>query len=107
MTDGADRPSDRDASIYAGDLLGNFRVGACANATPGGSESRTPRPARSDGYLLTGCLADLRTWIENNPNDPLVDRARSQHNECVEVLQETDRQFYDWFESEIERLDRV
>ncbi|MFC4542496.1 hypothetical protein ACFO5R_11265 [Halosolutus amylolyticus] len=52
-------------------------------------------------------LAELREWIEENPNDPLVDDARSQYNECVEVLRQTDRHFYDWSDAEIERLDSV
>lgn len=52
-------------------------------------------------------LAELREWINANPDDPLVDDARRQHNECVEALEETDRRFYDWSEEEIERLERV
>ncbi|ADD05173.1 uncharacterized protein Nmag_1597 [Natrialba magadii ATCC 43099] len=52
-------------------------------------------------------LADLRDWVENNPNDPLADRAREQYNECVTVLRQTDRHFYDWSDAEIERLERL
>ena len=52
-------------------------------------------------------LAELREWIEANPDDPLVDEVREQHNECVEVLEQTDRRFYDWSDAEIERLERV
>lgn len=52
-------------------------------------------------------LAELRDWIESNPNDPLAERARQQHNTCVETLKETDRQFYDWSDEEIAGLDRV
>jgi hypothetical protein len=52
-------------------------------------------------------LAELREWIEANPNDRLADDARCQHNECVEVLRETDRHFYDWSPEEIDRLERV
>ncbi|MFU8869755.1 hypothetical protein [Natronococcus sp.] len=52
-------------------------------------------------------LAELREWIESNPDDPLVDDARRQHNECVEALEETDRRFYDWSEEEIDRLERI
>ncbi|SER29444.1 hypothetical protein [Natrinema salaciae] len=52
-------------------------------------------------------LAELREWIENNPDDPLVDVARRQHNECVTVLRRTDRHFYDWSDEEIARLEQV
>lgn len=52
-------------------------------------------------------LAELREWIENNPNDPLIDEARHHHNECVDTLKETDRQFYNWSAAEIDRLERV
>ena len=52
-------------------------------------------------------LGELREWIENNPNDPLVDEARQQHNECVDALKHTDMHYYDWSSEEIDRLDRV
>ncbi|ELY92512.1 hypothetical protein C483_07814 [Natrialba hulunbeirensis JCM 10989] len=52
-------------------------------------------------------LADLREWVETNPNDPLADRAREQYNECVDVLTQTDRHFYDWSDTEIEQLERL
>ena len=52
-------------------------------------------------------LAELREWVEANPDDPLVDEVREQHNECVEVLEQTDRRFYDWSDAEVERLERV
>jgi hypothetical protein len=52
-------------------------------------------------------LTELREWIESNPNDPLADQARRQHNECVDVLKETDRHFYDWSREEIDSLDRL
>ncbi|APW97755.1 hypothetical protein CHINAEXTREME_08180 [Halobiforma lacisalsi AJ5] len=52
-------------------------------------------------------LEQLREWIRSNPNDPLVDRAREQYNECVDALEETDRQFYDWSEEEIRSLERL
>ncbi|MFC4438111.1 MULTISPECIES: hypothetical protein [Natrialbaceae] len=61
---------------------------------------------RMDTYS-PAALAELREWIENNPNDPLADQARHQHNECVDVLEETDRHFYDWSREEIESLDRL
>ncbi|MFP9060707.1 hypothetical protein ACLI4R_09270 [Natrialbaceae archaeon A-chndr2] len=52
-------------------------------------------------------LADLRAWIEANPDDPLVDQARESYNECVDVLESTDQHFYDWSESEIRSLERL
>ncbi|WP_255170715.1 hypothetical protein [Natrononativus amylolyticus] len=52
-------------------------------------------------------LAELREWIENNPDDPLADDARARYNECVTVLETTDRHFYDWSDEEITRLERV
>ncbi|MXV61422.1 hypothetical protein GS429_04955 [Natronorubrum sp. JWXQ-INN-674] len=64
------------------------------------------RQERMDTYS-PAALAELREWVENNPDDPLVDEARERHNECVEVLRQTDRHFYDWSDGEIDRLERV
>ncbi|WP_255171316.1 hypothetical protein [Natrononativus amylolyticus] len=50
-------------------------------------------------------LEDLREWIEENPDDPLADEARARYNECVTVLETTDRHFYDWSDEEITRLE--
>ncbi|WP_049922114.1 hypothetical protein [Halopiger djelfimassiliensis] len=52
-------------------------------------------------------LAELREWIEDHPDDPLVDEAREQYNECVDALERTDRHFYDWSDAEIQRLERI
>ena len=52
-------------------------------------------------------LAELREWIEEHPDDPLVDEVRERHNECVEVVRQTDRHFYDWSDREIRELERV
>ncbi|WP_121741862.1 hypothetical protein [Natronorubrum halophilum] len=52
-------------------------------------------------------LAELREWVEDNRDDPLVDEVRERHNECVEVLETTDRHYYNWSDAEIERLERV
>ncbi len=52
-------------------------------------------------------LAELREWIEANPEDPLVGEARRSHNECIDALESTENQFYDWSESEIQSLERV
>lgn len=52
-------------------------------------------------------LADLREWIEENPDDSYASDARRRYNECVETLRETDRHFYDWSDEEIESLERI
>lgn len=52
-------------------------------------------------------LADLREWIDANPNDPLADDARRAYNECVETLRSVDRYYYDWSDDEIDDLERV
>lgn len=52
-------------------------------------------------------LAELREWIEDHPNDPLADRARAQYNECVDVVTQTNRHFYDWSDADINRLERL
>ncbi|MEY7852221.1 hypothetical protein AB7C87_23810 [Natrarchaeobius sp. A-rgal3] len=52
-------------------------------------------------------LAELREWLEENPDDPLADDARTQYNECVEVLRQTDRHYYDWSDEQIDRLETV
>lgn len=64
------------------------------------------RQDRIDSYSPKA-LADLRTFVENNPEDPYTADARRRYNECVETLRETDRQFYDWSEEEIDRLERL
>ncbi|MFC6904902.1 hypothetical protein [Halalkalicoccus tibetensis] len=61
---------------------------------------------RIDSYSPRA-LADLREFVENNPEDPYVADARRRYNECVETLKGTDRQFYDWSEEEIDRLERL
>lgn len=52
-------------------------------------------------------LADLRAFVENNPEDPYVADARRRYNECVETLERTDQHFYDWSTEEIARLERL
>ena len=61
---------------------------------------------RMDTYS-PGALAELREWIRENPDDPLVDEARERYNECVEVVRQTDRHFYDWSDEEIQRLEEI
>ena len=57
--------------------------------------------------LFLEYVAELREWIEEHPDDPLVDEVRERHNECVEVVRQTDRHFYDWSDREIRELERV
>ena len=61
---------------------------------------------RMDTYS-PAALAELREWIRENPDDPLVDEARELYNECVEVVRQTDRHFYDWSDEEIQRLEKI
>lgn len=61
---------------------------------------------RMDTYSPTA-LAELRGWIESNPDDPLVEEAREQYNECIEALEETDRRYYDWSDEQVESLERL
>lgn len=61
---------------------------------------------RIDSYSPRA-LADLREFIENNPNDSYTEDARRRYNDCVETLEGTDRQFYDWTDEEIADLERV
>ena len=59
-----------------------------------------------DTYSPTA-LAELREWIERNPDDPYVDDAREQYNECVDALKTTDRRFYDWSDDDVDSLERL
>ncbi|EMA27459.1 hypothetical protein [Halobiforma nitratireducens] len=52
-------------------------------------------------------LAQLREWVEANPEDPLAEEARERYNECLDALEETDSQFYDWSEEDIQSLERL
>ncbi len=66
----------------------------------------------SEGDLDTyspRALRDLRRWIEAHPEPahPDVESARVLHNDCVETLRTTDRHFYGWSASEIERLETL
>lgn len=49
-------------------------------------------------------LRELRDWIHANPDDPDVDEAREMYENCVEILQTTNRHFYNWSEREIREL---
>lgn len=61
---------------------------------------------RLDTYSPTA-LAELREWIQNNPDDRYRTVAVDRYNECVETLKEVDNTFYDWSESEIEELEEL
>ncbi|MFB6273145.1 MAG: hypothetical protein ABEL51_09660 [Salinibacter sp.] len=54
-------------------------------------------------------LRELRAWIEAHPdpNAPDVQKAREYYNDCVDTLRTTDRHFYAWSPSDIERLDTL
>lgn len=52
-------------------------------------------------------LADLREWIQANPDDPYAPIARERYNECVESLREIDEPYYDWSDAEIRNLERL
>lgn len=52
-------------------------------------------------------MADLRRWIEANPDDPYTVEARERYNDCVEALQEIDQPFYDWDEEELDSLEKL
>lgn len=52
-------------------------------------------------------LAELQTWIESNPDDPLAEEGRHRYNDCVETLQDIDETFYDWSDEEIESLEKL
>lgn len=52
-------------------------------------------------------LAELRSWIEANPNDPKVDEAKARYNEGVEAVDELDEAFYDWSASDRDRFEPI
>jgi hypothetical protein len=52
-------------------------------------------------------LAELREWVQSNPEDPLAEEGRERYNDCIEVLQRVDETFYEWSESEIESLEKL
>jgi hypothetical protein len=54
-----------------------------------------------------GALAELREWVESNPEDPLAEEGRKRYNDCVEILRRIDETFYDWSESEIDSLEKL
>jgi hypothetical protein len=54
-----------------------------------------------------GALAELREWVQSNPEDPLAEEGKERYNDCVEVLRRVDETFYDWSESEIESLEKL
>ena len=64
------------------------------------------RQDRMDDYSPKA-LNDLREWIENNPEDPLVEDARRRYNETVETLKSVDDRYYDWSDDEVESLETI
>lgn len=59
-----------------------------------------------DTYSPRG-LAELQSWIETNPDDPLRDEAVRRHNDCVESLRNVDEPFYEWTDEEIASLEKL
>lgn len=52
-------------------------------------------------------LAELREWIQANPNDPYSSVARERYNECVRTLKAIDEPYYDWSPEEVEQLEEI
>lgn len=50
-------------------------------------------------------LRELRTWIEEHPDDPMAEEARTAYNDCIETLETIDEPFYDWSAEEVRRLE--
>ncbi|SFG58679.1 hypothetical protein SAMN04488063_2503 [Halopelagius inordinatus] len=61
---------------------------------------------RIDTYSPRG-LAELRSWIQSNPDDPLRDEAVRRYNDCVESLRSVEEPFYDWTDEEIASLEKL
>lgn len=64
---------------------------------------------RSEGTLDTHsprALRDLRDWIDAHPGDPDVDDAKDTYDNCVDVLQSTDRNFYNWSSADLQWVER-
>ena len=52
-------------------------------------------------------LEELRTFIEENPEDPYVDDAKQKYNECVDRLKAVEETFYGWNDEQIRSLERL
>ena len=61
---------------------------------------------RIDSYSPRA-LADLREFVEENPDDPYAIDARQRYNDCVETLKGTEKRFYDWNDEEIDDLETI
>jgi hypothetical protein len=61
---------------------------------------------RIDSYSPRA-LAELREWIQANPNDSYASVARERHNECVRTLKDIDEPYYEWSAEEIEQLEEL
>lgn len=64
------------------------------------------RQDRIDSYSPRS-MAELRMWVESNPDDPLADEGKRRYNDCVDALWEIDETFYDWSDEEIESLEKL
>ncbi len=52
-------------------------------------------------------LEELRTFIEENPEDPYVDDAKQKYNRCVENLRSVEEYYYDWSDAEVDALESL
>ena len=52
-------------------------------------------------------LAELKQFIQNNPNDPYADDATHKYNQCVQRLQNADQTFYNWSQEDIDDLEQL
>ena len=73
-------------------------------------EDRKSELIKEQGEIETyspRALAELKTWIENNPNDPYNEIAVDRYNECVDALDSIEETFYDWSQSEIDSFEKM
>jgi hypothetical protein len=52
-------------------------------------------------------LRDLRAWVEDHPNDPEADIARTRYRDCCEALRSANRHFYDWSRADVDQLESL
>lgn len=97
-------------AVMFGSIVVLWGVGSVAMYRTLTDEERKLDLLQSQGQLDTyspTALAELREWIEANPESEHVDEAIERHNECVETLREIEEPFYDWSEDEIEALETI
>jgi hypothetical protein len=45
-------------------------------------------------------LRDLQHWVDEHPDDPDVQVARTRHQECVDAVRNTNRHVYQWTDAD-------